>query len=917
MNPPGPGDNWMKPIPAAWIPWALLTTPAAALPTPADCDAAANARDLQPAPENTFLEARAIWLDASRIRWPGVEPVGRFRLVRSPTGGIVATPGAVVAGAAGDKALSVDHEPLPASLAARFRHVADGATLSVPATRDELRQLHRGQLLLVQEDAEGRVIRTTRTQSPGSLDDLYPAAEQATLGVQVSQEATSFTLWAPTARHVALCLYDTGSGPASSLEQMSRDPETGNWSARFDSGLSGRYYTFLVDVYVDGVGLVRNRVTDPYSVSLATDSKRSFVADLGSPSLKPAGWDVTPSPRRVQASTDAVIYELHVRDFSASDTTVPPVLQGRYLAFTQADSDGMRHLARLSAAGVTDVHLLPAYDFGSVPERDCVTPSPAGPPDGETQQATVGAVRGRDCFNWGYDPVHYTAPEGSYASTAEDGAVRILEFRQMVQALHRAGLRVGMDVVYNHTYAAGQDPFSVLDRIVPGYYHRLDAAGRVETSTCCANTATEHRMMAKLMIDSAVTWTREYRIDSFRFDLMGHQPREVMERLQVAVDAAAGRPVLLIGEGWNFGEVADGARFVQASQLSLGGSGIGTFSDRARDAIRGGGYDDTPQQKAARQGFVNGLHYAPNAEAPDTTAADLMHAADLVRVGLAGSLRNYRLETFDGSVKRLEEIDYGGAPAGYAASPGEVVNYVENHDNETLYDLNAWKLPLDTPSSERARVQVLAAALNAFSQGITYFHAGVELLRSKSMDRNSYDSGDWFNRIDWTARDNAFGIGLPPAWDNEASWPLMRPRLADPRMKPSPADIAWTRDAFEDLLRIRSSSTLFRLRTSAEVESRLRFLNTGPDQVPGVMAGHLRGDGYPGAAFRELLYLVNVDAQPHTLRLDGERDKDYVLHPVHRAPEAADRRAAEQAVYDPAAGTFLVPARTAVVFVID
>jgi pullulanase-type alpha-1,6-glucosidase len=580
----------------------------------------------------------------------------------------------------------------------------------------------------------------------------------------------------------------------------------------------------------------------------------------------------------------------------------------------------MRHLARLSQAGVTDVHLLPAYDFGSVPERGCVTPSPAGPPDGESQQAAVGAVRRVDCFNWGYDPVHYTAPEGSYASTAEDGAARILEFRRMVQALHRTGLRVGMDVVYNHTYAGGQHPLSVLDRVVPGYYHRLDAAGRIEDSTCggCANTATEHRMMARLMIDSAVTWTRDYRIDSFRFDLMGHQPRAVMERLQAAVDAAAKRPVLLLGEGWNFGEVADGARFVQASQLSLGGSGIATFSDRARDAIRGGGYDDTPSQKVARQGFVNGLHYAPNEAAPDdVTAADLMRTADLVRVGLAGSLRNYRLETFDGSVRRLEEVAYGSAPAGYAQAPGEVVNYFENHDNETLYDINAWKLPLDTPASERARVQVLAGALNAFSQGIAYFHAGGELLRSKSMDRNSYDSGDWFNRVDWTARDNAFGIGLPPAWDNEASWPLMRPRLADPRLKPSPADIAWTREAFEDLLRIRAGSTLFRLRSAADVEQRLRFLNTGPAQVPTVIVGHLRGDGYPGATFRELLYLVNVDTRAHALRFDGERGKDYVLHPVHRAPGAADRRAAEGARYDAGTGAFLVPPRTAVVFVIE
>jgi pullulanase/glycogen debranching enzyme len=812
--------------------------------------------------------------------------------------------------------LEPDEGALPAAVADRFRHVAAGVTLRVRADADALRNLHRQQLLLVKEADDGRVIRATRLQSPGALDDLYAAAGGAELGARVAADRTRFAVWAPTARNVAVCLYRDGAGPATSLEPLQRDAQTGVWSSTIARDLSGEYYTYLVDVHVDGAGVVRNRVTDPYAVSLTTDSRRGYVANLQSPRLKPADWDRTASPARVQAATDAVIYELHVRDFSINDATVRPEYRGKYLAFTLADTNGSRHLRALAKAGITDIHLLPVFDFGTVPERDCVTPVPAGAPDGETQQQAVSAVSARDCFNWGYDPVHYTAPEGSYATDPADGAVRIVEFRRMVQALHRAGLRVGMDVVYNHTYAAGQDRWSVLDRIVPGYYHRLDEAGRVTTSTCCANTATEHRMMAKLMIDSAVTWAREYRIDSFRFDLMGHQPRAAMEELRARVNAAAGRDVLLIGEGWNFGEVADGARFVQASQLSLNGSGIGTFSDRARDAIRGGGAGDNDARQVCANGFINligdTLLFPKIGECPQ------FPGGDLVRVGLAGSLRDYRMQTHDGRELRLEQIPYGGGqPAGYVTSPGEVVNYVENHDNQTLYDLNAFKLPLDTPSAERARVQILAASLNAFSQGIAYFHAGMELLRSKSMDRNSFDSGDWFNRIDWTGQDNYFGTGLPPAKDNAASWPLMRPRLADPRLKPKPADIAWTREAFNDLLRIRSSSTLFRLRSAADVSARLRFLNTGPDQVPEVIAGHLDGRDYAGAGFDEILYLVNVDTEAHTLQFDAERGKRYVLHPVHRAPGAADRRAAEQSRYEAVAGRFTVPARTAVVFVVE
>jgi pullulanase-type alpha-1,6-glucosidase len=392
-----------------------------------------------------------------------------------------------------------------------------------------------------------------------------------------------------------------------------------------------------------------------------------------------------------------------------------------------------------------------------------------------------------------------------------------------------------------------------------------------------------------------------------------------MEELQRRVDAAAGRPMLLLGEGWNFGEVADGARFVQASQLSLNGSGIATFSDRARDAIRGGGAGDDGIHQVQAQGFVNGLHYDRNADAPaDVTVTDLKRAADMVRVGLAGSLRDYTLQAYDGRELRLDQIPYGGGqPAGYVTSPAEVVNYVENHDNQTLYDLNAFKLPLGTSSGDRARVQVLAAAFNAFSQGIAYWHAGFEQLRSKSMDRNSFDSGDWFNRLDWTGQDNFFGTGLPPAQGNAASWPQMRPRLADPRLKPSAADIAWTRAAFLDLMRIRSSSTLFRLRNAADVHERLQFLNTGPEQVPEVIVAHLRGEGYPGAGFREVLYLVNVGLQPHTLAFATERGKRYVLHPVHREPRAADRRAAGDSLYDAEAGRFTVPARTAVVFVVE
>ncbi|MCC6242858.1 MAG: DUF3372 domain-containing protein, partial [Gemmatimonadaceae bacterium] len=576
-----------------------------------------------------------------------------------------------------------------------------------------------------------------------------------------------------------------------------------------------------------------------------------------------------------------------------------------------------QHLRALQRAGVTDVHLLPVFDLATVPERGCVTPKPRGSAASDSQQATVLETAATDCYNWGYDPLHYTVPEGSYTSNPADGAVRVREMRQLVQSLHALGLRVGMDVVYNHTSASGQHLHSVLDRIVPGYYHRLNARGDVETSTCCANTATEHRMMAKLMIESVATWVRQYHVDAFRFDLMGHQPRDVMEQLQHTVDSVAGRHIALIGEGWDFGEVANGARFVQASQLSLNGSGIGTFSDRARDAIRGGGPGDNGRAQRERQGYITGLVYDRNAFAPATDNTEtLMRAADMVRVGLAGTLSSYRLRTFRDDTLTLDRIDYAGQPAGYVREPAEVVNYVENHDNQTLFDVAAFKLRDETSATDRARVQTLGAALNAFSQGIAYFHAGQEVLRSKSMDRNSFDSGDWFNRIDWSLRQNYFGTGLPPARDNTDSWPLMQPLLANAAIRPSPADIRFTRDAFLDLLRIRASSSLFRLRSTTDVLERLTFFNTGSTQQPTVVAAHLNGASYPGANYQALVYLVNVDTVAHTVTNTALRGRAYVLHPVHRAASAADQRA-RRATFDATVGAFTVPARTAVVWVLE
>ncbi|WP_344873988.1 pullulanase-type alpha-1,6-glucosidase, partial [Nonomuraea antimicrobica] len=745
-------------------------------------------------------------------------------------------------------------------------------------------------------------------QLPGVLDDLYAPAAIAALGPS-ARPVPRLALWAPTARTVELALYGPGG---RTVHPMRRDDETGVWSVQGPPAWLGRAYTYLVTVYSPAAGkVVTNEVTDPYGLDVTPDGARSRLVDLDSAALKPPGWDRPVKPAAVPPER-ASIYELHVRDFSASDATVPEELRGTYAAFG-TDSAGMRELRALAADGLTHVQVLPVFDFATVPERRADRTEPAGdlaalPPDSELQQERVARTAATDSYNWGYDPLHHTVPEGSYATDPDE---RIKELRGMVAALNRAGLRVVMDVVYNHTHST-----AVLDPIVPGYYHRLLDDGSVATSTCCANTAPEHLMMGRLVVDSVVTWATRYRIDGFRFDLMGHHPkagmlavRAALDRLTVAEHGVDGRSILLYGEGWSFGEVAGDARFEQATQANLAGTGIGTFTDRLRDAVRGGGpFDADPRV----QGFGSGLAGAPNDAPANGTAeqqrARLAHYCDLIRIGLTGNLADYVLP----SGRKGSEVGYHDSPAGYTAAPGEAVTYVDAHDNETLFDALAYKLPRDTPMAERVRMQALSLATVVFAQGMAFVHAGSERLRSKSLDRNSYDSGDWFNRLLWDcAQGNGFGAGLPPRADNEAAWPYARPLLADPALRPGCAAIGAARARFGELLRIRASSPAFALGSAREVRRRLSF----PASAEGVIAMHVDTDGLD-PRWRSVTVVFNATPSPQTQAAppsSGATAGGGVrLHPVQAA---SDDPVVRGSAYDPATGTLTVPARTVAVFV--
>ncbi|MGW4747202.1 pullulanase-type alpha-1,6-glucosidase [Streptomyces sp. NPDC004290] len=875
--------------------WALSGQPAYLLPT------------VGGSPNLDLGKAEAQWIDRNTVVWKvKATDATSQQLVYAKDGGITVTDGALNTEG---QWLRLDPATLTDAQKAKHPHLKDYPAFTVdPRDTDRARDSLRGQLIATQRAANGALLAATGVQTAGVLDDLYAAkATKADLGPTFRKGGTTLSLWAPTARTVALEL-DGRTVP------MRRDDASGVWSVTGPRTWTGKPYRYVVDVWAPTVRkTVRNRVTDPYSTALTTDSARSLAVDLTDPKLAPTGWKNLRKPAAVPLR-DAQIQELHIRDFSVADPTAKAAHRGTYLAFTDQDSKGSRHLEALAASGTSYVHLLPAFDLGTVPEKKSAQTTPACDlkvyaPDSEEQQACVTAAAAKDAYNWGYDPLHYTVPEGSYATDPE-GTRRTVEFRQMVQALNGDGLRTVMDVVYNHTVAAGQSDKSVLDRIVPGYYQRLQADGSVATSTCCADTAPENAMMGKLVVDSVVTWAKEYKVDGFRFDLMGHHPkanilavREALDALTVAKDGVDGKAIVLYGEGWNFGEVADDARFVQATQKNMAGTGVATFSDRARDAVRGGGpFDEDP----GVQGFASGLFTDPNTSTANGTPAEqkarLLHYQDLIKVGLTGNLADYSFTDTTGRTVKGSQVDYNGSPAGYAAAPGDALAYADAHDNETLYDALAFKLPAGTSAADRARMQVLAMATATLSQGPALSQAGSDLLRSKSLDRNSYDSGDWFNAIHWDCRDgNGFGRGLPPAADNKAKWSYGRPLLTNPALTVGCAQIDGASAAYRDLQKIRTTEPVFSLATTERVQDALSFPLSGPDETPGVITMRL-GD---------LVVVLNATPGSTAQKVSGLAGEDYRLHPVQAGGSDPVVRTA---AYDPASGTFTVPARTVAVF---
>ncbi|MEM8582769.1 MAG: type I pullulanase [Bacteroidota bacterium] len=522
--------------------------------------------------------------------------------------------------------------------------------------------------------------------------DEYPVYTGGDLGLTYTSEVSVFKLWSPGAEEARVLLYE-GDGIDPDEQPLASYPmkrSEGVWVCETTGDQQGKYYTF--QIMKDGRWLAE--APDIYARAVGTNGKRAQIVDMSQ--SNPEAWQADQRPIIAQP-TDMVIYEMHIRDISVHASSGNP-FPGKFLGLTQVGTStangqttGLDHLLEM---GITHVHILPAFDFASLDE-------------------SPGAPMG---FNWGYDPLNYNVPEGTYATDASNGLVRIREFKQMVQALHQAGIGVIMDVVYNHTGPTDDSPFNLL---VPGYYYRTNPDGSWSDASGCGNeTASERPMVRDYIRQSVKYWAEEYHVDGFRFDLMGIHDIETMNA--IAEDLQQIDPSIFVyGEGWTAGgsPLPDSLRALKANVPQL--RQVAAFSDDLRDGLKGSVFNHE------EQGFVSGA----------------IGRAESVKFGVVAAGQHPQLD--------YQAVNYSNAP--WAPEPSQCINYVSCHDNHTLWD----RLQIsnaDNSEAERERMHRLSLAVVLTSQGVPFLHAGTELLRTKQGEENSYKSPDNINAIDWTRK---------------------------------------------------------------------------------------------------------------------------------------------------------------------
>ena len=514
------------------------------------------------------------------------------------------------------------------------------------------------------------------------------------LGATYTPEKTTFRVWAPTADTVTLNLYGSGTPGTDDLaEQLPMTADVnGTWIAEKEGDLNGTYYTYLVSV-----GGNENEACDPYARATGVNGKRAMVLDLSS--TNPMGWENDTNPNAGMTYNDAIIYELHVRDLS-SDESSDIQNTGKFLGLTETGTTtasgiptGLDHMKDL---GITHLHLLPVYDYASVDETQSDKPQ----------------------FNWGYDPENYNVPEGSYSTDPYNPEARIREFKEMVRGLHRNGIRVIMDVVYNHTFVGDGSNFSLT---VPGYFYRHKPDGSYSDASGCGNeTASERAMVRRYIVESVKYWAEEYHVDGFRFDLMGIHDVETMNEVKAEL-TKLDPSIFVYGEGWTASDspLPEDQRAIKVNAPKL--NDVAVFSDDLRDALKGSVFETT------QAGFASGK--------PEGNE-------ESIKFGIVGAIRHPQID--------YNQILYCKAP--YANKPTQVINYVSCHDDLCLMDKLKLSAPKDATPDELIRFGKLAQTIIFTSQGVPFMRAGEELLHDKKGVHNSYQSPDSINEIDWSLK---------------------------------------------------------------------------------------------------------------------------------------------------------------------
>lgn len=590
--------------------------------------------------------------------------------------------------------------------------------------------------------------------------DQYPVYDGNDLGLTYAPDKSIFKLWSPAAQAAKVYIYESALGGRPVLSKDMTKGNQGVWEAVFEENIKARYYTFQIQ----HKGKWLEEAVDPYAKAVGVNGKRAMIIELRE--TDPEGWENDRKPS-LAGFNDIIIYELHVRDLSIHPESGIKN-KGKYLGLTetgtkspQGESTGIDHISDL---GVTHVHLLPVYDFLSVDETKLEA----------------------NKYNWGYDPQNYNVPEGSYATDPTGAAMRIREFKQMVKAMHDKGLRVIMDVVYNHTGVTETSNFNLL---APGYYYRQNADGSFSNASACGNeTASDRPMMRKFIIESVKYWAQEYHIDGFRFDLMGIHDIETMNQVSEALHAID-PTIFIYGEGWTAGgsPLPDSLRALKANVLKL--NKVAAFSDDIRDAIKGHVF--TPTEK----GYISGK---PGLE-------------ESIKFGVVASTQHPQVN--------YDSVNYSKAP--WAPEPYQTITYESCHDNHTLWDRIAVANP-DASEADRIRMNKLAAAIVLTSQGVSFLHAGEEMLRTKNGVENSFESPDEINRFDWSR-------------------------------KAKYKDVV---NYYRGLIALRKKHPAFRMPSTALIQKHLEFLDT---QENNLVAYRLK-DNANGDAWKEILVIYNGNA---------------------------------------------------------